>query len=219
MNTPMRSIADELPPEIASSIHPDWRKNEAAYWAVRDQLLDQYRDQWVAVADGTVLASGKSPVDILMAAQQSGRHPFVTCVGHEEAPCRMRRVSFPYDVSYPGEALPRMEVEFRASSGVPGVIMNQVIPDTGADSSALPWLDCQTLGLNRSLGVPSRMSGVGGSSTATVTFLVWALVDGCEFPCRLQVDFRSTERILGREVLNRLDVLFRGPAGEVVINP
>ena len=44
----MKSIADQLPPEIARQIHPDRRKNETAYWAVRDQLLDQYRDQWIA---------------------------------------------------------------------------------------------------------------------------------------------------------------------------
>jgi hypothetical protein len=35
----------------------------------------------------------------------------------------------------------------------------------------------------------------------------------------LQADFVGQERILGRDVLNRLDVLFRGPAGEVVVNP
>ncbi len=27
------------------------------------------------------------------------------------------------------------------------------------------------------------------------------------------------ERILGRDVPNRLDLLFRGPAGELVLNP
>lgn len=204
----MKSIADELPPEIARQIHPDWRKNEAAYWAARDQLVDRYRDQWVAFANGTVLASSKSPVEILRAAQQSGCHPFVTCVGREDAPCRMRRASFPYDTAYPGEALPLIEIEFRSSSGLSGLVLDRVIPDTGADSSALPWTDCQALGLNQNLGVPSRMSGVGGSSTATVTFLVWAFVDGCEYPCRLQVDSRSDE-----------DILFRGSAGEVVINP
>ena len=35
----MKSLADALPLEIARYVHPDWRKNEAAYWAVRDQLL------------------------------------------------------------------------------------------------------------------------------------------------------------------------------------
>ena len=37
----MRSLADRVPPEIARQIHPDRRKNEAAYWATRDQLLGQ----------------------------------------------------------------------------------------------------------------------------------------------------------------------------------
>ena len=53
----MKSLADQLPPEIASQIHPDWRKNEADYWAVRDQLLGQYRDQWIGFADGKVIAA------------------------------------------------------------------------------------------------------------------------------------------------------------------
>jgi hypothetical protein len=44
-------------------------------------------------------------------------------------------------------------------------------------------------------------------------------VDGQEYPCRLQADFADNERILGRDVLNRLEVLFRGPAGAVVVNP
>src|SRR5207244_9390580 len=103
---PMKSIADQLPPEIARQIHPDWRKNEAAYWAVRDQLLSQYQGQWVGFADGVVITSGASPVEVLHAAQQSGRHPFVICVGKEEEPSRIRRSSFPYDTSYPIEALP-----------------------------------------------------------------------------------------------------------------
>ena len=77
----MKSLADGLPPEIARQIHPDWRKNEAAYWAVRDTLLPQYRDQWVAFADGAVIASATSSVEVVHAAQRSGRHPFVTCVG------------------------------------------------------------------------------------------------------------------------------------------
>jgi hypothetical protein len=41
----MKSLADALPPEIARQIDPAWRKNEAAYWAARDQLLSQYKDQ------------------------------------------------------------------------------------------------------------------------------------------------------------------------------
>src|SRR5947199_1417336 len=87
----MKSLADQLPPEIAGQIHPDWRHNEAAYWAARDRLLAQYQGQWIGFADGAVIASGTSPVAVFHAAEASGRHPFVTCVGREDEPCRMRR--------------------------------------------------------------------------------------------------------------------------------
>jgi hypothetical protein len=60
---------------------------------------------------------------------------------------------------------------------------------------------------------------VAGSSAATLAFQIWAWLDGRDYPCRLQADFVGGERILGRDVLNRLKILFRGPAGEVVANP
>ncbi len=87
----MKSLADALPPEIARQIDPNWRKNEAAYWAVRDELLGQYRGQWIGFADGAVIASGASPVAVFHAAEAVGRSPFVTCVGREDEPVRMRR--------------------------------------------------------------------------------------------------------------------------------
>ena len=87
----MKSLLEGLPPEVAQRIHPDWQRNETAYWAVRDTLLPQYRDQWIAFANGRVLVSGASAVEVLHAAQASGLHPFVTCVGREHEPSRMRR--------------------------------------------------------------------------------------------------------------------------------
>ena len=215
----MKSIADQLPPEIARQIHPDRRKNEAGYWAVRDQLLGPYRDQWIGFADGKVIASGTSPVMVFHAAEASGLHPFFICVGREEEPCRIRRVTFPYNAGYPGEALPLIRVEFRQASGSIGVVMDRVIPDTGADASVLPWTDCQRLQLAPTSGVQGLISGVAGGSSATLAFQIWVHLDGEEYPCRLQADFVGNERILGRDVLNRLDILFRGPANEVVVNP
>jgi hypothetical protein len=87
----MKSLADLLPPEIARQINPEWRKNEATYRAVRDQLLEEYRDRWIGFADGKVIASGSSPVAVFHAAEASGQHPFFICVGREETPTRMRR--------------------------------------------------------------------------------------------------------------------------------
>jgi len=215
----MKSIADQLPPEIARQVHPDWRKNEAEYWALREQLFGRYQGQWIGFADGVVIASGKSPVEVLHAAQQSGRHPFVICVGREEEPCRIRRSTFPYDPGYPGEALPLIHVEFRQAGGSPGVVLDRVIPDTGADASVLPWADCQLLQLVPSLGVPGYIGGVAGGSAATLAFQIWAGLDGQDYPCRVQADFAGSERILGRDVLNRLEILFRGPVGKVIVNP
>jgi hypothetical protein len=186
---------------------------------MRDQLLAQYRDQWVGFAGGRVVASGKSPVAVLHESEATGLHPFFICVGREEEPCRIRRASFAYDSSYPGEALPQIDVEFRTTSGTPGVVMDRVIPDTGADASVLPWADCQLLQLDPALASQGLIGGVGGSSAATLVFSVWIGLDGNEYSCRLQADPLSNERILGRDVLNRLEVLFRGPAGEVVVNP
>jgi hypothetical protein len=215
----MKKIADQLPPEIARQIHPDRRKNEEAYWAVRDQLLDQYLGQWIGFADGEVIASGGSPVAVFHAAESSGLHPFFICVGREDQPSRIRRASFRYDVGYPVEALPVITVDFRPARGSPGVILDRVIPDTGADASILPWADCQLLRVTPALGVQGLIGGVAGSSAATLAFQIWAWLDGQEYPCRLQADFFGGERILGRDVLNQIEILFRGPAGEIVINP
>jgi hypothetical protein len=215
----MTNIADQLPPEIAQQIHPDRRKNEAAYWTVRDQLLEQYTGQWVGFADGKVIASGTSPVAVFHSAEASGQHPFIIRVGNEEEPCRIRRVEFPYDSTYPNEPMPLIDVEFRVASGQPGVFLEQVIPDTGGDATVLPWADCQLLQLTPAMGVQSLIRGVAGRTVATLAFQIWALLDGQEYSCRLQADFVGHERILGRDVLNQLEILFRGPSGEVVINP
>lgn len=215
----MKSLIEGLPPEIAQRIHPDWQENEAEYWAHREDLLTQYRGQWIGFARGRVIVAGTSPVEVFHKAHESGEHPFVTCVGHEHEPSRMRRASFPYNTAYPGEPLPVITVEFRKRAGSPGLILERVIADTGADASALPWADCERLELDPRDGAPGLMGGVGETAVATVVFPAWAQLDGNNYPCRLQADFAGHERILGRDVLNRLEVLFRGPAGELVINP
>jgi hypothetical protein len=215
----MKSLADTLPSEIARQIHPDWRKNEAAYWAVRDQLLEQYQGKWIAFADGAVIAASKTSLDVYHTPGVLERHPFVICVGREDEPYRIRRAAFAFDSTYAGQALPVLSAEFRSVSGSAGVVLDRVIPDTGADVSVLPWSACQQLHLDPAMGVSGLMSGIGGPGATTLGFPAWVWLDGQEYPCQLQADFAGQERILGRDVLNRLDILFRGPAGEVVVNP
>jgi len=214
-----KSLIEGLPPEIAKRVHPDWQKNETDYWAQRDRLLQQYSDRWIGFANGKVIASGTSPVEVFHAAQASGKHPFVTCVGHETEPNRMRRTTFRYDSLYPNEPLPELTAEFRKQSGASGLILDHVIPDTGADATAIPWSDCEQLALDPAEGTPGLMGGVGDTSVPTIIFQSWIFIDGKDYPCRLQADFTGRERIIGRDVLNALDILFRGLAREVVINP
>src|SRR5207253_7432073 len=160
----MQSLVNGLPNEVAQRIHPDWQRNEAEYWANRAELLTRYRDQWIGFANSQVIVSGASPVDVLHTAQESGLHPFVTCVGRENEPSQMRRASFSYDSSYTNEALPVIEVEFRRQPTSPGLLMDRVIPDTGGDASALPWSDCQRLGLDPAEGTPGLIGGVGATA-------------------------------------------------------
>jgi hypothetical protein len=216
----MKSLADALPPEIAQQIHPDWRKNEVAYWSIRDQLLGQYQGQWVGFADGAVIAAASTPLEVFLSVQQSGRHPFVIRVGHEDEPWyRIRHARFAYDTAYPSSALPVLSAEFRSARGSAGLLLDRVIPDTGADTTTLPWSDCQQMQLDLARGIPGVISGVGGGMVVTIGFLIWVWLDGQEYPCQLQADFATRERILGRDVLNNMDVLFRGPSGEVIVNP
>jgi hypothetical protein len=56
----MTRLAEGLPPEVAAAIPPEWRANEAAYWTARPVLLASHRGQWVAFADGAVIAAGAS---------------------------------------------------------------------------------------------------------------------------------------------------------------
>jgi hypothetical protein len=89
----MKSLADGLPPEIARQVHPDWRKNEAEYWTVRDQLMNQYQGQWIGFANGVVVAFGTRPVAAFFDARQAAEHPYVICVGREDEPYHTRRVT------------------------------------------------------------------------------------------------------------------------------
>ena len=137
----MKSLADALPPEIAQQIHPDWRKNEVAYWSMRDQLLGQYQGQWIAFADGAVIAACKTSLEVLHTPGVVERHPFVICVGREDQPYRIRSATFAYDPSYPGQALPLLSAEFRSVSGHSGLLLDRVIPDR---ASRLPRLTAPT---------------------------------------------------------------------------
>lgn len=219
ISTDYTSMAEGLPPDVAQQIHPDWYKNEAAFWAMRDALLPQYENQWIAFADGGIIAADRRPSKVSAEARRIAKHPFITCVGREHIGLQMRRSSFAYDRAYPGEPLPVVSAEFTTAPGRPGLVLDEIILDTGADGSSLPWSDCKPFNFDLSQGIPYTVSGVTGVAVQTVGFAIWVKLDGSEYECTLQIDFHGRERLLGRDILNCMDVLFRGPAAEVIINP
>lgn len=75
--------------------------SEDTHRAARGRLLGQYRDRWVGFADGRVVASGTSPVAVSHAAEATGLHPFLICVGREDQPARIRRAAAG-SAAYPG---------------------------------------------------------------------------------------------------------------------
>ncbi len=176
---------------------PEWFENERGYWAARDSLLGEYAGQWVAFAGGRVVAAGRLPVFVGHDARALGVVPFMTLCGAEETPYRIRGATFGYDAAYGPHPLPVLSAEFRSAPGAPGLVLDNVIPDTGADSTVVAWADCQRIGLTMPQGKPAYIRGVTGGVAMTLQFDVWVVLDA----------------------LNQLDILFRGPAGEVVVNP
>ena len=98
-------------------------------------------------------------------------------------------------------------------------MIHDLIADTGADVTALTWGDSQQLKLDPADAVLGWIAGVGGGRAATLQYDLWACLDDQEHPCRLHIDVNGRERLLGRDVMNRMVVTFDGPAGEVVVNP
>jgi cyclophilin family peptidyl-prolyl cis-trans isomerase len=88
--TTMNTLLDGLPAEIKSGVHPDWVRNEAAYWAARADIAKRYTGLWIAFADGAVIAAGERIVEVAHKAKQLGKHAFVTRVGSEGVPQRNR---------------------------------------------------------------------------------------------------------------------------------
>ena len=61
------------------------------------------------------------------------------------------------------------------------------------------------------------MGGLAGGMAPTLMYNAVIYINGQEYPCRLHADFVGHERILGRDILNQLRVLFHGPALELVL--
>jgi hypothetical protein len=94
-----------------------------------------------------------------------------------------------------------------------------VIPDIGADLCVLPDSDCNSFDLFNSPYFTAISSGVVGASVTTLIYQGKAEVAGSLFSALIQPVAQGQDRLIGRDVLNQLRLLFDGPAQKVVIDP
>jgi hypothetical protein len=94
----LQTQTNNLPQDQQQRLHLDFVANEQAYLLMREELLAQYRGQWVAVHNGQVLAAGPKLMEVMEGSSRCGGRPYVALVGGEDAVVfRVRRAVFAYD--------------------------------------------------------------------------------------------------------------------------
>ena len=194
------------------TVEKGFEQDRLDYWAMRDELLAKYPGKWVAVHKGRVVSVADEPLSIMEQALAEDGYAYTNKVGDEDKiVIRQRRVSFPYDDTYSPTPLPRMAAVIHNFQRTKSKAVVDAIPDTGADVSCLPMDDCQDLDLflfPYYTGISHPFAGVRGS----VTFYAARIdVDGKLYNAIVE-PVAERERLIGREVLNRIRVTFDGPS-------
>ena len=216
----LRTETVNLPEAQRRRLHADFLANEQAYLQMRDVLLRRYDGQWVAVHGGKVIAAGASVLQVTEEAAVIDGHPYVARVGGEDSTIfRIRRQVYAYDATYQPFPLPRIPVRFSNHAETETASFADVIPDTGADHSLLPDADYEAFSLFGSPYFTAVSGGILGGSAATLIYRARAEIAGTRVAALVQPVADGKERIVGRDVLNQLRILFDGPAAEVVVDP
>src|SRR5262249_4188002 len=149
-----------------------------------------------------------------------GGHPYIARVGEEGAVVvRVRRAVFAFDPRYPPFPLPRIAAMVWGHAETARRSYSNVIPDNGSDLSLLPSRACCPINLYNSPYFTAMSGGVVGTPAATLVYRGKAEIDRKRLAALIQPVAGGQERIVGRDVLNQLRVLFDGPAGQVTVDP
>ncbi len=116
---------------------------------------------------------------------------------------------FPYDTTY-NPALPVCDVTLTAKPTGQQVKLTAIV-DTGADATIIPIQYLQQIGARRAIEVGLRSQW--GERRAVFLYLVDLQISEITLPGIYVVgDELGAEAVLGRNVLNRLQILLDGPA-------
>jgi len=193
-------------------VEKGFEEDRQAYWAMRDELLAQYPGKWVAVHKGRVVSVADEPLSIMEQALAEDGYAYTNKVGEEDKiVIRQRRVSFPYNDTYSPTPLPRMTAVIHNFSRTKSKAVVDAIPDTGTDVTCLPMDDCQDLDLFLFPYYSGLSHPFAGASRPVTFYAARIEVDGRIYNAVVE-PVAEPERLVGREVLNRMKVTFDGPS-------
>ncbi|MEA3460053.1 MAG: DUF5678 domain-containing protein [Chloroflexota bacterium] len=193
--------------------NPIFEEQKRAYWQSRDELLKRYPHQWVAIANGVVVASGDSATKVMLDAYRKtgSKVLYINKVGDEERVMRKRirrYVSGHYDFSY-DPPIPMAEVQALSLDGERGAKVDFIL-DTGADITVLREDMGEALKVREFPVAEAKVGGLGnrwetrnlyGLLIELTNYIVATMID-----CRDDVQ----ENILGRDVMNEFKITLDG---------
>jgi hypothetical protein len=121
-----------------------------------------------------------------------------------------REIGFAYDSSYT-PPIPRVEVKFLNFQQSHHASYADVIPDTGADNTALPFGDCEAVAIFSSPVYSSFSRGIDSAPTPTLLYRCFAEIGGHLSAALIEPHPTFDGRLLGRDVLNTFVTIFDGP--------
>jgi len=193
-----------------------FEQDQKAYWEMWDELLKVYPGKWVAVHKAKIVAIADTLLGVAEEGAKEDGYAYCNCVGKEdEIVVVKRRLQFSYDLTYAPTALPRITAHFMDPIRSLKRTFTNVIPDTGCDLTCLPIQDCQALDLFRFPIFSGRSRSFGGTLRLATFYRGTVEINGLIFPSIIE-PVPESERLLGREVLNRCQVTFDGPGGQTL---
>ena len=135
--------SEKLPERLRQLLSEAYLANERAYWQQREQLVQRLANKWVAVHNGQVVTVGEDMATVMDEVGKQGLcDAYIEKVGGESDTVftirQRREIGFAYESSYI-PPIPRIEVKFLNFQQSHHATYADVIPDTGADNTVLPF--------------------------------------------------------------------------------
>jgi predicted aspartyl protease len=180
-----------------------FEQEERAYWQQRDELVKQYRGQWVAIVGGQVVAVGDHSGEVIRQAHQKtgSRVGYVAHVGYEDVVYRIRQVTVGhYEHSY-DPPMPRVVASVHHLIDAASIDVEFVV-DTGANLTILRNAIADAVGLWDSAWRTAKIAGMGATPESRQLYA--ATIRLADHDIAVEVDCRKDldEDILGRDVIN-----------------